>query len=214
MVLDGARADEELRSDLSVCIPLRDEARDLFLLGGELVEGIRGAFPDLFSRRSKFDASPLGARTPCTRGAGLITSIIGPRRAVDSITIEHGISGRRFSTTFSTTLALVAQWKEQRFPKPCVAGSIPAGGTHPRRDSPRDRRITPGNVTDHRASPEPSARIGNGRGRWTLLRRPRPPHHVDTRPTPGRPLFGLRERRRKTERCEQANSSRSRRWSP
>ena len=25
--------------------------------------------------------------------------------------------------------ALVAQWKEQRFPKPRVAGSIPAGGT-------------------------------------------------------------------------------------
>src|SRR5438552_12097267 len=25
--------------------------------------------------------------------------------------------------------ALVAQWIEQRFPKPCVAGSIPAGGT-------------------------------------------------------------------------------------
>src|SRR2546428_6311214 len=53
-------------------------------------------------------------------------------------------------------LALVAQWIEQRFPKPCVAGSIPAGGTdkkscfgcacvlpilgfvprHPRRSSP------------------------------------------------------------------------------
>src|SRR5438067_12990270 len=27
--------------------------------------------------------------------------------------------------------ALVAQWIEQRFPKPCVAGSIPAGGTTP-----------------------------------------------------------------------------------
>jgi hypothetical protein len=26
-------------------------------------------------------------------------------------------------------LALVAQWREQRFPKPRVAGSIPAGGT-------------------------------------------------------------------------------------
>jgi hypothetical protein len=25
--------------------------------------------------------------------------------------------------------ALVAQWREQRFPKPRVAGSIPAGGT-------------------------------------------------------------------------------------
>jgi hypothetical protein len=29
----------------------------------------------------------------------------------------------------STEHALVAQWREQRFPKPRVAGSIPAGGT-------------------------------------------------------------------------------------
>jgi hypothetical protein len=46
----------------------------------------------------------------------------------------------RLSTTFSPTPvpALVAQWIEQRFPKPCVAGSIPAGGTKPcrARDSP------------------------------------------------------------------------------
>jgi hypothetical protein len=28
-----------------------------------------------------------------------------------------------------SALALVAQWIEQRFPKPCVAGSTPAGGT-------------------------------------------------------------------------------------
>ena len=28
--------------------------------------------------------------------------------------------------------ALVAQWIEQRFPKPRVAGSIPAGGTIPK----------------------------------------------------------------------------------
>ena len=27
-------------------------------------------------------------------------------------------------------VGLVTKWIEQRFPKPCVAGSIPAGGTH------------------------------------------------------------------------------------
>jgi hypothetical protein len=36
-----------------------------------------------------------------------------------------------FSATFSAAQpsALVAQWIEHRFPKPGVAGSIPAGGT-------------------------------------------------------------------------------------
>jgi hypothetical protein len=29
----------------------------------------------------------------------------------------------------ASALVLVAQWIEQRFPKPCVAGSITAGGT-------------------------------------------------------------------------------------
>ena len=36
--------------------------------------------------------------------------------------------GRRFSPTFSTSPALVAQWIEHRFPKPGVVGSIPTGG--------------------------------------------------------------------------------------
>jgi hypothetical protein len=35
----------------------------------------------------------------------------------------------RTKLTSSRVYALVAQWIEQRFPKPCVAGSIPAGGT-------------------------------------------------------------------------------------
>jgi hypothetical protein len=35
----------------------------------------------------------------------------------------------------STEHALVAQWREQRFPKPRVAGSIPAGGTSQTRTS-------------------------------------------------------------------------------
>src|SRR6266542_3126991 len=45
-------------------------------------------------------------------------------------------SGEGFCAIISSDLALgprpsalVAQWIEQRFPKPCVAGSIPAGGT-------------------------------------------------------------------------------------
>src|SRR5438067_236850 len=42
---------------------------------------------------------------------------------------EQGCFSRRFSPTFCASPALVAQWIEQRFPKPCVAGSIPAGGT-------------------------------------------------------------------------------------
>ncbi len=33
-----------------------------------------------------------------------------------------------FRATFRTIPASVAQWIEHRFPKPCVAGSIPARG--------------------------------------------------------------------------------------
>jgi hypothetical protein len=52
---------------------------------------------------------------------------------VDSATIRvsRGQEGSRrpFYTPRPRPSALVAQWIEQRFPKPCVAGSIPAGGT-------------------------------------------------------------------------------------
>src|SRR5688572_28378415 len=47
----------------------------------------------------------------------------------------------RFSPTFSPGPALVAQGIERRFPKPCVAGSSPAGGTH----------IRPGQATVQRS---------------------------------------------------------------
>ena len=48
-----------------------------------------------------------------------------------------------FRTTFRTIPASVAQWIEQRFPKPQVAGSIPAGGaTLPRTTfSPSEARF-------------------------------------------------------------------------
>jgi hypothetical protein len=49
-------------------------------------------------------------------------------RSIDSNAVWT--SRRRwFSARFSTAPALVAQWIEHRFPKPGVAGSIPAGGT-------------------------------------------------------------------------------------
>ena len=40
------------------------------------------------------------------------------------------------SSAFRPVPALVAQWIEQRFPKPCVAGSTPAEGTPPRNRIP------------------------------------------------------------------------------
>ena len=43
----------------------------------------------------------------------------------------------RLATLDAGSPALVAQWREQRFPKPCVAGSIPAGGTRSWPMSPR-----------------------------------------------------------------------------
>src|SRR5437667_2013084 len=43
-------------------------------------------------------------------------------------------------------LVLVAQWIEQRFPKPCVAGSIPAGGASPLTNMDRDGLVTGKNL--------------------------------------------------------------------
>src|SRR4051794_23121122 len=59
VVFDGARADEELRGDLDVCLPLRDEPRDLCLLGREVVSGLGGAFASVFARRAELNTCSL-----------------------------------------------------------------------------------------------------------------------------------------------------------
>src|SRR4051794_5014715 len=53
VVLDGARADEELRGDLSVRPSLRDEAGDLRLLWSELVAGSHRACAGALARRQQ-----------------------------------------------------------------------------------------------------------------------------------------------------------------
>src|SRR4029077_17379077 len=62
VVFDGARTDEPLGGDLSVGVPLCDEARDLRLLWGELVQGCRGAFRSVVACRPTVVASPFGER--------------------------------------------------------------------------------------------------------------------------------------------------------
>jgi hypothetical protein len=55
----------------------------------------------------------------------------GTRRVMVATWRQRSASGRAAGGVSAARLhsALVAQWREQRFPKPRVAGSIPAGGT-------------------------------------------------------------------------------------
>src|SRR6476620_3531538 len=59
VVFDGARADEELRGDLDVRLPLRDEPRDLCLLRREVVGRLGGPFASVFARCAELDACSL-----------------------------------------------------------------------------------------------------------------------------------------------------------
>src|SRR5438132_13778941 len=51
--LDRARAEEELRADLLICLPVRGEPRDLLLLRGELAACLVTPFADLFAGREQ-----------------------------------------------------------------------------------------------------------------------------------------------------------------
>jgi hypothetical protein len=85
--------------------------------------------------------SCLDRRSRCTRGNhpnALETALVPClSRTIDDLSASarlavqirtHEFYGR-FSARYYGTPALVAQWIEQRFPKPCVGGSIPPGGT-------------------------------------------------------------------------------------
>src|SRR5262245_32961686 len=60
MGCDRARAEEELRCDLSVAEPLRDEVCDLQLLLGQLAPGVGDATTGRLAARAQFDACPFG----------------------------------------------------------------------------------------------------------------------------------------------------------
>src|SRR5258706_13783448 len=60
VVLDRARADEQLSGDLSVRVSLRHEAGDLRLLRRQLTKGIDGRSPNMLAGRFQFDACALG----------------------------------------------------------------------------------------------------------------------------------------------------------
>ena len=62
VVLDRARADEQLRGDLAVRVSLRHEARDLRLLRRQLTQGVDGAFASVLAGRLQLDARALGER--------------------------------------------------------------------------------------------------------------------------------------------------------
>src|SRR3954464_15098544 len=62
VVLDGARADEQLSGDLAVGVPLRREAWDLKLPRGQLVDRLRGPLAGMLAGRLQLDPSALGER--------------------------------------------------------------------------------------------------------------------------------------------------------
>src|SRR3989440_6852835 len=58
--LDRARAEEELRADLLICLPVRGEPRDLLLLRGELAACLVTPFAHLLAGREQLAARALG----------------------------------------------------------------------------------------------------------------------------------------------------------
>ena len=62
VVLDGARADEQLRRDLAVGVALSWESRDLRLLRGELVERLDRSLAGVLTGRRELDPCALGER--------------------------------------------------------------------------------------------------------------------------------------------------------
>ena len=62
MVLDGARADEEVGGDLAVGVAVRRQAGDLRFLRGELVMRIHGPFSGMSARRLQLGPCTLGER--------------------------------------------------------------------------------------------------------------------------------------------------------
>jgi hypothetical protein len=58
--LDRTRAEEELRADRLICLPVRGEPRDLLLLRGELAACLVTPFAHLLARREQLAAGTLG----------------------------------------------------------------------------------------------------------------------------------------------------------
>jgi hypothetical protein len=79
------------------------------------------AAPDRRARTTKMGAAALES------ACGKQTRIVN--RPLQSVHVAGTHECRGFSPTFRAGPASVAQWIEHRFPKPCVAGSIPARGT-------------------------------------------------------------------------------------
>ena len=63
VVVDGARADEQLRGDLLVSQTVCREIRDLCFLGGQVVAGLDGPFARMLAGRLELDPGALGERS-------------------------------------------------------------------------------------------------------------------------------------------------------
>lgn len=74
-------------------------------------------------------AARLGARVVATDiSPKMIERLLARAREESLDSVEARVMDGHDLQLKDDTFAPVAQWMEQRFPKPCVAGSIPAGG--------------------------------------------------------------------------------------
>src|SRR5919204_3665454 len=72
VVLDGARADEQLGADLWVGEPFASEPRDLFLLRRELIAGVVSALARLLARSQELVARAFGEPFRAHRGERVV----------------------------------------------------------------------------------------------------------------------------------------------
>src|SRR5207302_3637444 len=62
VVLDGARADEQLSRDFAIRVSFRRQARDLRLMRRQLVERVDRPLPGMLAGRLQLDARPFRER--------------------------------------------------------------------------------------------------------------------------------------------------------
>src|SRR3954453_14967994 len=99
VILNRARADEQLRGDLSVGVTFRRQTRNLFLLRGQLSERVDGAFPSVLAGGLQLDPRPLGERIHSevvehfVRRSKLVARVDSTRPTPEPLSVEQ--SGAR-----------------------------------------------------------------------------------------------------------------------
>ena len=105
VVLDGGRADEQLSGDFSIGVSLRHQARNLGLLGRELVECVHGPFAGTLACRQQLALGAvrerLGARAGerLKRGAQMLSGVEAAAFAAEPLPVKKVSPGELESRT-------------------------------------------------------------------------------------------------------------------